>query len=337
MQRRNSLFIFVKNNGRGIGGWLEFFWRRVETHGSRDARPCVSTSVRLCGFRFLSPFTIRKKLMAESFLNLFLFLCFMEKIELTDKEVHHFLESRHDLYNRPEFVLTDPISIPRRFSIKEDIEIAGLFAAIIAWGNRVQILRSASRLIELFQNAPHEFVMHHTPADLKPLSGFRHRTFGGHDLLFFVEALKALYQRYGDMETAFTSGLSPNANAMDAITLFRSRLMETMPESRSGKHIANPQRNSAAKRLNMFLRWMVRNDGRGVDFGLWQQLSPSQLLCPLDVHSGRVARRLGLLHRKQDDGKAALELTQALKHFDPDDPVKYDFALFGAGIFEKIK
>ncbi len=246
-----------------------------------------------------------------------------------------FLDIKSEFYNRPEFIASDPLSIPHQFSLKEDIEIAAFLTAIISWGQRVTIIRNARQLVELMEGNPFDFLMNSNEKDLKRFLSFNHRTFNGTDCLYFISSLQNIYINHGGLEQAF----SENGNIKDPrimISNFRKLFFELSYPARTSKHIADPSRGSSAKRINMFLRWMVRNDGRGVDFGIWKSISPSTLYCPLDVHSGRVARKLGLLNRKQDDWKAVQELTSALLEFDPEDPVKYDFALFGLGVFEKF-
>jgi uncharacterized protein (TIGR02757 family) len=258
-----------------------------------------------------------------------------------------FLDKKVSLYNRKEFIEADPISIPHRYTRKQDIEIAGILSATIAWGNRVSIVRNGQRLMSIMDDRPYEFVMWAAKSDLQRLDKFVHRTFNASDCLFFIESLKQIYTKYGSLEGAFT-GFSTNAetsepgsepgmvsdslNAYDAIINFRDEFLKVPHLTRSEKHIANPAKGSSAKRINMFLRWMVRKDNNGVDFGIWNTIRPSQLVCPLDVHSGRTARQFGLLIRPQNDWKAVMELTGNLRLLDPDDPVKYDFALFGSGV-----
>ena len=243
------------------------------------------------------------------------------------------LEEKAKFYNQPSFISSDPVSIPHQFSLKEDIEIAGFFAATIAWGNRTGILKNANRLIQLMDHQPYQFITQSGDDDKKRFSGFVHRTFNDADCLFFIEALSDIYRFHGGMEAAFANGLNEHSeDVFSAITHFREVFLTTPHLSRSEKHLANPAAGSSAKRINMFLRWMVRKDDCGVDFGLWNSMSPAQLLCPLDIHSGTVARKLGLLHRKQNDWKSVIELTETLREFDPSDPAKYDFALFGMGI-----
>lgn len=250
-------------------------------------------------------------------------------------EIKKLLNSKADIYNQPSFITNDPISIPHKFSKKQDIEIAGFFAAVFAWGNRTTIINKTALLMQLMDQAPYQFCLQHTPKDLKGLLSFKHRTFNATDLLYFIEFFKTHFTRHKSLETAFTN----NGVTMEAmLTGFHKYFfsLEHIPD-RTRKHIATPERNSSCKRLNMFLRWMVRSDGRGVDFGLWKKINPAQLICPLDVHVARVARKLGILKRKQNDWLAAVELTDYLKTLDASDPVKYDFALFSLGVSEKIK
>jgi uncharacterized protein (TIGR02757 family) len=264
-----------------------------------------------------------------------------------------FLDAKVDEYNRPAFIASDPISIPHRFSKKQDIEIAGFFAAVFSWGNRSTIIKKSGELMRLMDNAPHQFVLGHGEKELRKLLAFRHRTFNTTDLLYFIEFLGQHYRRFDSLEDAFLvhqpdeSGNLPPSSALHPVreplthpALSLSSFcayffsLEDAP-ARTRKHISTPDKKSACKRLNMFLRWMVRKDDRGVDFGLWTRISPSALVCPLDLHVARVARRFGLLTRKATDWQAALELTGQLRKLDKEDPVKYDFALFGLGIMEK--
>lgn len=241
-------------------------------------------------------------------------------------------------YNQPSFIATDPISIPHRFTKKEDIEIAGFLTAIIAWGNRKSILTSAGRMMEIMQPSPYEFIVGYSPsvAGMSQVKSFVHRTFNSEDMLYFFEALQNIYLHHGGLETAFAKGINPESkDVKTAITGFRTIFFELPHFRHTEKHISNPEAGSAAKRINMFLRWMVRRDNHGVDFGIWKSIRPDQLCCPLDVHSGRVARSLGLLTRKANNWDAVEELTAQLRTFDAADPVKYDFALFGTGVFEK--
>jgi len=249
-----------------------------------------------------------------------------------------FLDKKVDEYNQPFFIKDDPISLPHQFSKKQDIEIAAFFAALFAWGNRTTIIRKSAHLLSLMDNSPHEFLLHHKEAALKRMLEFRHRTFNPTDLLYFLEFLQFHYRKSSSLETAFTKWMKKeDATIENGLKGFHHYFfsLEHVPP-RTKKHIASPERNSTCKRLNMFLRWMVRKDGNGVDFGIWKRISPSQLICPIDLHVARVARKLKLIKRKQTDWQTALELTEALRQFDRKDPVKYDFALFGMGIMEKF-
>ena len=244
-----------------------------------------------------------------------------------------FLDEKTRQYNRPEFVETDPIQIPHLYQIKEDQEIAGFLSATIAWGNRTMILKNAHRMMQMMGNAPFDFVMSHTPEQLDKLQTFVHRTFNGIDFKVFVQGLRHVYTQHGGMEPLFSLPLDVKS-IQPNITHFKATFFEIPHEQITRKHISNPMEGSAAKRINLFLRWMVRNDNTGVDLGLWKQISPSILSCPLDIHSGNVARKIGLLQRKQNDAKAVKELDENLRILDANDPVKYDFALFGLGVFE---
>lgn len=245
-----------------------------------------------------------------------------------DSAIRDFLESNYLKFNSEEFITSDPVSIPHQFSRKEDIEISGFLAATLAWGQRPVIIRNANEFLRLMDHAPYEFILQHSSNDLRSFDQFVHRTFNGVDAVYFIRSLKNIYQKYGSMEPLFKQDPS---SILPGIRKFRKAFFELKHPSRTTKHISDPDAGSACKRINMFLRWMVRNDKRGVDFGLWN-ISPSLLMCPLDVHSGNMARQLKLLGRKQNDWKAVEELTSRLREFDPDDPVKYDFALFGADL-----
>lgn len=249
-----------------------------------------------------------------------------------------FLDEKADLYNRPSFIERDPISIPHRFSRKQDIELMGFWSAVLAWGQRPVILKKTSELVDLMDGTPYDFIRNHTEADLKRFLSFKHRTFNATDALYFLHFFRDYYQQHNSLEDAFTTSLSdkaePTATVESSLIAFHDRfcsLTDFFP-ARTRKHIATPARNSSCKRLLMFLRWMVRRDDRGVDFGLWTRLQPAQLVMPIDVHVNRVARQLGLITRPQTDWKAALELTASLRQFDATDPVRYDFALFGLGV-----
>jgi uncharacterized protein (TIGR02757 family) len=250
--------------------------------------------------------------------------------------IYNFLEKKVDEYNQPSFISADPISIPHRFSKKQDIEIAGFFAAVFAWGNRNTIINKTSELMQLLQNSPHEFMLSHGDAELRTLLSFKHRTFNTTDLLYFIAFLRFHYSRHDSLEQAFLPG-GVFTSVETSLDHFH-RLFFSLPDApeRTKKHIAAPFRNSSCKRLNMFLRWMVRRDNRGVDFGIWRRLSPRNLICPIDLHVARVARKLQLIQRQQTDWQTAIELTEVLKSFDPADPVKYDFALFSLGVMEKF-
>jgi len=246
-----------------------------------------------------------------------------------------FLDEKVDLYNQANFISDDPIVIPHRFQKKQDIEIAGLFAATLAWGLRKTIINKCSELLGMMDNAPHDFILNHTDDDLKPFLDFKHRTFNATDTLYFISFLQRHYQQHDSLEDAFVTGNHTGGEL--GLSNFHQVFFdhEDAPH-RTKKHVSTPVRKSACKRLNMYLRWMVRTDNQGVDFGIWNKINPSDLICPLDVHVERTARKLGLLNRKQSDWKAAIELTDELKKLDPLDPVKYDFALFGLGVIEKF-
>lgn len=250
-------------------------------------------------------------------------------------ELKDFLDAKAEQYNRPDFIDTDPIQIPHGFTRREDIEIAAFLTASIAWGNRTMIIRNAKKMMDLMGNTPYDFVMSYKESDLERLGSFVHRTFNSVDFVTFVEGLRHIYAVYGNPEAIFRTHLTGN-DLQPAIHEFRKAFFEIAHQPRTQKHISDPMKNSAAKRINMFLRWMVRRDANGVDFGIWTSVPPSALSCPLDVHSGNIARKFGLLHRTQNDGKALAELDRNLRMLDGNDPVRYDFALFGLGAFEKF-
>ncbi len=253
--------------------------------------------------------------------------------KLPYEELKLFLDDKVNEYNHPKFIESDPIQVPHAFTKKEDIEISGFLTASIAWGNRKSIITNARRLMQLLDNAPFDFIQNHQEQDLKRLLPFVHRTFNGADCIQFITSLKHIYHNHGGLEAVFAK-YAQRESLQLAISEFKTLFFEIEHLERTKKHVSDPLKNSAAKRINMFLRWMVRQDTAGVDFGIWKRISPSQLSCPLDVHSGNVARKLGLLDRKQNDAKAVMELDKSLRKLDKEDPVKYDFALFGLGVFE---
>lgn len=256
-----------------------------------------------------------------------------QHLKLKNSELKDFLDEKVNLYNNPKFIESDPIQVPHLFSKKEDIEVAAYLTATIAWGNRKSIIKNANRMMDLLDHSPYDFVMMHQDTDLDRFDGFVHRTFNSEDLKQFIKSLNHIYKVHGGLETVFAKH-AEKSSLQQSIHQFKTAFFELPHIERTKKHVSDPLKNSAAKRINMYLRWMVRNDNCGVDFGIWKSLSPAQLSCPLDVHSGNVARKLGLLKRKQNDGKALAELDKALRELDSNDPVKYDFALFGLGVFE---
>ncbi|MEM6963478.1 MAG: TIGR02757 family protein [Bacteroidota bacterium] len=261
----------------------------------------------------------------------------LAKLNNKSQQLKSYLDSCVEKFNTPDFIDKDPISIPHQFSRLQDIEIMGFWVAMLAWGQRVTIINKANELIQLMDGAPHDFIINHQEKDRKPFLAFKHRTFQATDTLYFLEFFQNFYQKNNSLEVAFSQHLSSeNENVENALKGFHEQFF-ALPDAphRTRKHVATPARKSSCKRLNMFLRWMVRQDDRGVDFGLWKKIRPAQLLMPLDVHVDRVARRLGLLERKQTDWRSVIELTDNLRAFDADDPVKYDFALFGVGVLEK--
>jgi uncharacterized protein (TIGR02757 family) len=250
---------------------------------------------------------------------------------MTQNELKDFLDEKVELYNHPNFIESDPIQIPHQYSLKQDIEISGFLAATIAWGNRKMIINNAKRMMDVMGNAPYDFVMSYTDKDAYRIENFVHRTFNSSDFNDFLLGLKSIYTHYGSMEHVFNR----HQNLQESIHEFKKIFFQPEAHPRAYKHISDPEKGSAAKRINMFLRWMVRSDAK-VDFGIWESISSAQLSCPLDVHSGNVARKLGLLSRTQNDSKALAELDKNLRRMDVQDPVKYDFALFGLGVFEKF-
>jgi len=255
---------------------------------------------------------------------------------MDNAELKFFLDLKYNLYNVKSFIDSDPIQIPHRFTKIEDIEIAAFLTATIAWGQRPTIIRNASRLMELMDNAPHDFILHANKNEYARFDNFVHRTFNSTDCVYFLKALRNIYQNYGGLHNVFENHFSKTQSICETFINFRKIFLEKPHLHHVEKHISDVSKNSAAKRLNLFLMWMVRNKKQGVHFGLWDKIPASALYIPLDTHVSKVAHALGLLTRKQNDWLAVEELTAALRKFDKDDPVKYDFALFGLGIFEKF-
>lgn len=251
---------------------------------------------------------------------------------MTNASLKELLDEKVFQYNNPRFIESDPIQIPHQFQLKQDIEIAAFLTATISWGNRKMIIKNAQRLMDIMGNSPYDYIME-SKTDID--ENFVHRTFNAIDLNYFVKALRSIYSNHGGLENVFSQHAT-HGDLQNSIHHFKKVFFEIEHPLRTMKHVSDPNKGSAAKRINMFLRWMVRKDAAGVDFGLWDAISPSMLSCPLDVHSGNVARNLGLLQRKQNDAKALKELDTSLRSMDPIDPVKYDFALFGMGVFEKF-
>jgi len=257
---------------------------------------------------------------------------------MNNNELKLFLNKKVDQYNQPFFITADPISIPHKFIQQQDIEIAGFFAAILAWGNRKSVLNSCNTLMQLMDNQPYQFCLHHSKKELQALEQFQHRTFNATDLLYCIAFFKQHFTQHPSLEIAFTQWMNKKDETVEnGLTGFHHYFfsLQDFPE-RTRKHIASPQKKSACKRLNMYLRWMVRSNETSVDFGLWKQIKSSQLIIPIDVHVSRVAKKLGILTRTQNDWQAATELSTYLKKLDSKDPVKYDFALFGLGVMEKF-
>ncbi|MEK9603031.1 MAG: TIGR02757 family protein [Flavobacteriaceae bacterium] len=252
---------------------------------------------------------------------------------MTQEELKSFLDYKAQQYESTTFIEHDPIQIPHQFSKKEDVEIASFLTATIAWGNRISILKSAQKMMNLMDASPHEFIINHREHDLENFKGFVHRTFNETDLIYFIQSLKNIYSKHSGLEKLF---YSDTMTLQERIHHFKKVFFELNHPERSLKHVSDPLKGSAAKRINMFLRWMVRSNDKGVDFGIWREISPSELSIPLDVHTGNIARKLKILKRKQNDARSLLELDSSLRKFDPNDPVKYDFALFGMGAFEKF-
>ncbi len=257
-------------------------------------------------------------------------------MEQNIKELKDFLDEKVAQYNNPTFIELDPIQIPHSYTKKEDIEISGFLSAIISWGNRISIVKNAKRMLAYMGNSPYDFILNHNELHLKQMDGFVHRTFNSDDLLTFIEGLKHLYKHQNGLEGIFVK-FQTSDSLQPAIHELKREFFKVPHLLRTRKHLPDPLKGSAAKKINMYLRWMIRQDNAGVDFGLWKDISPSILSCPLDVHTGNVARKLGLLKRKMNDAKAVQELDEVLRQLDKHDPVKYDFALFGLGIFEGYK
>ncbi len=259
-------------------------------------------------------------------------------IPTNTSELKDFLDTKAEFYENPEFIHSDPIQIPAKFNLKQDIEISGFLTATIAWGNRKSIINSGNKLLDIMGDSPYDFIQNYNE-DLhyKFLEGFVHRTFNALDLNYFFKSLNNLYTKHDDLEAFFISKDPTRKKLMhELIPAFKTAFFELEHLQRTTKHVSNPDKKSAAKRINMFFRWMTRSNTKGVDFGIWKNITPSRLSCPLDVHSGNVGRRLGLITRKQNDSRTVMELDAALRSFDPIDPVKYDFALFGLGVFEGV-
>jgi uncharacterized protein (TIGR02757 family) len=251
------------------------------------------------------------------------------------EEIKDFLDFKVNQFNRIEFIEFDPISIPHRFSLKEDVEISAFLTATISWGNRKAILGAADQMIQIMGESPYDFIMASNDFNKDKIADFYYRTFNGVDFYYFLSAIKNIYLNHGGLENVFNN-LTSKFSVQESISQFRTIFFELPHSSRTLKHVSDPLNGSAAKRLNMMLRWFIRNDNKGVDFGIWSKINPSKLSIPLDVHSGNTARKLGILSRKQNDAKSVAELDKVLRNFDPFDPVKYDFALFGLGVIEKF-
>lgn len=252
-------------------------------------------------------------------------------------QIKNLLDSKRRLYNQPSFIKGDPICIPHRFSKQQDIEISGLFAAVLAWGNRTSIINSCNKLMGWMDNSPHDFILNHKDIDLKGFLGFAHRTFNATDLLYFIYFLQYHYQKHNSLEDAFVPEKKYKHDTVEqALLHFHNYFFSIEHPERTKKHISTPQRKSACKRINMYLRWMVRKDKQGVDFGLWKKINMSQLVCPLDVHVASVAHRLGLIDNEKSNWQNAMQLTASLREMNPQDPAVYDYALFGIGMAERL-
>ena len=250
-------------------------------------------------------------------------------------DIRDYLNLKVEEYNNPNFIEHDPIRVPHQFKKKEDIEISAFLTSSIAWGNRKTIISNSMKMMKLLEDDPYNFVINHSQKDLEKLINFVHRTFNGFDFIQFILSLKHIYINHGGIENIFYKNIK-DGSLHHSIHIFKKIFFEINHLNRTKKHVSDPKKGSASKRINMFLRWMVRKDNKGVDFGIWNSIHPRYLSCPLDIHSGNIARKLGLINRKQNDHKAVVELDSILRTFDKNDPVKYDFALFGIGVFEKI-
>ena len=254
---------------------------------------------------------------------------------MTFLELKEFLDEKAEFYQQKEFIQTDPIIIPHEYDNKLDIEISGFLISVISWGNRKSIINSGYKIINLLEYSPYDFIMNHSDQDLKRIKGSIHRTFNSEDLIYFIKSLKNIYTNYNGLE-GIISNKKNGDNLQERISIFKKIFFELDSPERTKKHLPDPLNGSAAKRFNMFLRWMVRSNNKGIDFGIWKSISASQLSCPLDIHTGNTARKLGLLKRNQNDSLAVNELDLKLRKMDKNDPVKYDFALFGLGVNEKF-
>ena len=254
---------------------------------------------------------------------------------MTLLELKEFLDEKAEFYQQKEFIQTDPIIIPHEYDNKLDIEISGFLISVISWGNRKSIINSGYKIINLLEYSPYDFIMNHSDQDLKRIKGSIHRTFNSEDLIYFIKSLKNIYTNYNGLEGIISNKKNGN-NLQERISIFKKIFFELDSPERTKKHLPDPLNGSAAKRFNMFLRWMVRSNNKGIDFGIWNSISASQLSCPLDIHTGNTARKLGLLKRNQNDSLAVNELDLKLRKMDKNDPVKYDFALFGLGVNEKF-
>jgi len=254
---------------------------------------------------------------------------------MTLLELKEFLDEKAEFYQQKEFIQTDPIIIPHEYDNKLDIEISGFLISIISWGNRKSIINSGHKIITFLESSPYDFIINHSDQDLKRIKGNIHRTFNSEDLIYFIKSLKNIYINYNGLEDIMSNNNNGD-NLQERISNFKKIFFELNHPKRTKKHLPDPLNGSAAKRFNMFLRWMVRSNNKGIDFGIWKSISPSQLSCPLDIHTGNTARKLGLLKRNQNDSLAVNELDLKLREMDKKDPVKYDFALFGLSVNEKF-